>query len=165
MEFRLNQYQGNDHLICRIESQSDTLKLTYLIHDQDDLVWPSYSGMVRENKLWLSTCFELFLGVDNQNEYTELNVTPAGAWNCYQFDDYRSGMRTAESWKLQNLEPSKRFFSATFSGQLTSSQVKLGPAVILRRKSSRLDYFAISHAAQPDFHDPARHVLVSADDL
>ena len=165
MKFRLKQYKGDDHLICKIEYQADLLKLTYLVPSHNDLIWPSYSGMVRGNGLWLSTCFELFLGADDQNAYTELNVTPAGTWNCYQFDDYRSGMRIGESWKLKSLETNKRSFSVSFSGQLTYSHVRLGPAVILQRKSSRLDYFAISHAEQPDFHNSKRHVLVSGNDL
>ena len=165
MEFTLSQHQGTDTLKCRIESQVDALKLTYLVPDYADLVWPGYSGMVRRDELWLSTCFELFLGADGQSGYTELNVTPAGAWNCYQFDDYRSGMRPSQAWELQQLKADAGFLSATFRGRLSPSKIRFGPAAILQQMSSRLDYFAISHDEQPDFHDPARHVLVSANDL
>ncbi|SVE42283.1 uncharacterized protein METZ01_LOCUS495137, partial [marine metagenome] len=40
MEFTLSQHQGTDTLKCRIESQGDALKLTYLVPDYPDLVWP-----------------------------------------------------------------------------------------------------------------------------
>ena len=67
MEFTLSQYQGPGTLKCRIESHIDALKLTYLVPDYVDLVWPGYSGMVRRDELWLSSCFELFLGADGQS--------------------------------------------------------------------------------------------------
>ena len=165
MEFKLIQYQGKDRLTCSVDSFPEGIRLAYHLPETRDLVWPSYCGLFRADRLWLSTCFELFLGTENQSHYIELNVTPSGAWNCYHFDKYRSGMRESGAWDLQEVEIRNGVFSATFLGQLTSRMIRVAPAVILQLKSAKLDYFAISHAAQPDFHDPGRHVFVSANDL
>ena len=165
MEFRLNQYMGNENLIFKIESKADTLKLTYVLPDINGLVWPDYSGILRANKLWSSTCFELFLGSMTQSGYIELNVTPAGDWNCYLFDRYRQGMRRGDAWELINVETHENIFTSIFSGRLKNNHIRIGPAAILQRKSSELSYFALSHPEQPDFHDSARHVLVSTDEL
>src|SRR3546814_20714844 len=46
--------------------------------------------------LWESTCFEAFLTEEGEPDYTEFNYSPDGRWACYQFDDYRSLLRTAD---------------------------------------------------------------------
>src|SRR3546814_17205573 len=46
--------------------------------------------------LWESTCFEAFLTEEGQPDYTEFNYSPDGRWACYQFDDYRSLLRSDE---------------------------------------------------------------------
>ena len=165
MEFKLHQYRNKNYLTCCIDLLPSGIKLKYLVPEKQNLVWPTYSGMSRTDKLWLSTCFELFLGAEGQSGYTELNVAPSGAWNCYHFDNYREGMRESKSWELQRVEERNGYFSATFSGNLPPSHIRIGPSVILQLKSSELNYFAISHADQPDFHDPDRHVFVSTNDL
>ena len=48
----------------------------------------------RLDELWRHTCFEAFLQVEGSSEYLEFNFSTEG-WNCYQFDDYREGMREA----------------------------------------------------------------------
>src|SRR3546814_17637970 len=45
--------------------------------------------------LWESTCFEAFLTEEGEPDYTEFNYGPDGRWACYQFDDYRSLLRSA----------------------------------------------------------------------
>ena len=52
--------------------------------------------------LWESTCFEAFLTEEGQPDYTEFNYGPDGRWACYQFDDYRSLLRTDElaPWEM-----------------------------------------------------------------
>ena len=165
MEFKLVQYQGKDRITCSVNSFPEGIRLSYEVPETRNLIWPSYSKLIRGDRLWLSTCFELFLGTEDESQYIELNVTPSGAWNCYHFDQYRSGMRESSSWDLQNFEMRNGLFSATFLGQMTSHIVRIAPAIILQLKSSKLDYFAISHGKQPDFHDSGRHVFVSANDL
>src|SRR4051812_19971934 len=47
----------------------------------------------RADKLWEHTCFEAFFGIQGQDSYWELNLSPSGDWNLYHFDSYRSGMK------------------------------------------------------------------------
>jgi len=46
----------------------------------------------RKMKLWENTCFELFLGSSNENQYLEFNLSAGGDWNVFSFDDYRKNL-------------------------------------------------------------------------
>ena len=48
----------------------------------------------RGHDLWKTTCFELFWSL-GQTAYREFNLSPSSQWACYDFDDYRKGMRDA----------------------------------------------------------------------
>ncbi|TFI60254.1 DOMON-like domain-containing protein [Sphingomonas parva] len=48
----------------------------------------------RADDLWRHTCFEAFVRVGASRTYHEFNLAPSGAWSCYRFDDYRSGMQS-----------------------------------------------------------------------
>ncbi len=45
--------------------------------------------IIRKNELWQKTCFELFLGWDNEDSYWEFNFSTEGEWNLYYFSNYR----------------------------------------------------------------------------
>ena len=47
----------------------------------------------RADDLWRHTCFEAFVRVGGSDTYHEFNLAPSGAWSCYRFDAYRSGMQ------------------------------------------------------------------------
>ena len=104
MEFQLIQFNGNRDLRCSLDLLTDGLQFSFEVPHARELIWPDYESIRRADNLWLSTCFELFLAGESQPGYTEFNVSPSGAWNCYRFDDYRHGMQPSPCWQLTELE-------------------------------------------------------------
>ena len=47
----------------------------------------------RADELWRHTCCEAFVRIGRSETYHEFNLAPSGAWSCYRFDGYRSGMQ------------------------------------------------------------------------
>ena len=39
--------------------------------------------------MWEETCFEIFVGVHDEDYYREINLSPSQAWQSYQFEEYR----------------------------------------------------------------------------
>lgn len=39
--------------------------------------------------MWEETCFEIFIGVHDEDFYREINLSPSQAWQTYQFEEYR----------------------------------------------------------------------------
>ena len=166
VEFKLFQFEGDSQINCTIEFTDNKLSLSYYLTNLTDIVWPNFQGISRANELWKSTCFELFLGVAGQQDYTEFNISPSGEWNCYQFESYREGMRENTLWKLVDLTSCDSKLSCGFLGDTSNkNSLRIGPAAILQRSSDELQYFAVSHGARPDFHDPQNHVLISNNNL
>lgn len=49
----------------------------------------------RFDNLWQTTCFEIFWQPEGASHYREFNLSPSTRWACYDFDDFRAGMRNA----------------------------------------------------------------------
>jgi hypothetical protein len=49
----------------------------------------------RYDDLWHTTCFEIFWQPLGSKFYREFNLSPSTRWACYDFDDFRAGMRNA----------------------------------------------------------------------
>ena len=49
----------------------------------------------RHDYLWKTTCLEVFWQPAGGTAYREFNLSPSTRWACYDFDDFRSGMRDA----------------------------------------------------------------------
>ncbi|HAZ13296.1 MAG: hypothetical protein A2X86_15260 [Bdellovibrionales bacterium GWA2_49_15] len=120
----------------------------------------------RQNGLWESTCFELFLKHPRTPEYVEFNFAPNGDWNAYHFNDYRKDMQEFQG--LENLEIT---FSQTKDAyQLKASiilkekssfltdnaegrHVYAGLTAVLEKTSGQKNYWALQHSGpKPDFH-------------
>ncbi len=43
----------------------------------------------RQDFLWEQTCFEIFIGVQGEDFYREINLSPSQAWQAYAFEEYR----------------------------------------------------------------------------
>lgn len=120
----------------------------------------------RRDELWKSTCFEIFVGPADGVSYLELNMAPAGDWNVYAFDRYRTGMRPVEqaSPLLLAHERSQDGDHLIWHGSLQGPDVLIeglhqSPALVmsatavLEYKTGHKEYWATAHAGeQPDFH-------------
>lgn len=120
----------------------------------------------RRDGLWHQTCFELFFGPAAAPAYHEVNLSPAGHWNLYAFDDYRAGMRPEaavspaftvareeESLAVVLELPLAPFYPP-------GSALRVGLAAVLAGPTGNLSFWALAHAGdRPDFHRRENFVM------
>lgn len=111
----------------------------------------------RRNELWKSTCFEVFAQLGS-SEYIELNISPEGHWNCYEFTSYRNGMH--ESALVRNID----FKLETQDSSHYSCLIKIwlqkplrphlmGLTSVIKTQSEGLQYWSLRHSGdKADFH-------------
>lgn len=126
--------------------------------DADDLGYP------RRHYLWQHTCFELFIGIKTQSVYREINLSPAGVWNCYGFDNYRepADIPPVPAYDIQLLElksqPQKLEAILSFQSFFEAYQcgwndLVIGMSSVIKTRQQRELYFALQHSGeQADFH-------------
>lgn len=114
----------------------------------------------RRDLLWQTTCLEFFLGVAGARNYFEFNLSPAGHWNVYAFDDYRSGMRPVDAFTALPFTVTQTVESLTLTltfdlEQLVPREQALDVSVtsVIEQQDGALSYWALAHSGvNPDFH-------------
>jgi hypothetical protein len=114
----------------------------------------------RRDELWRQTCFELFFGPVAASAYHEVNLSPAGHWNVYAFDDYRAGMRPEAAVGAPAFTVAREEKSLAIVLELPlapfypfSTPLRVGLAAVLADRAGNLSYWALAHAGdRPDFH-------------
>jgi hypothetical protein len=131
-------------------------------------------NLSRRNELWQTTCFEFFLGLKGSPKYWEFNLSPAGHWNIYRFDDYREGM--AEELAFESLpflvkaQPDSLTLSLSLDLEKIISPTQALEASITTVIQSKINnlisekdaitYWALTHVAQEaDFHQRKSFIL------
>lgn len=121
-------------------------------------------GYARYDGLWQNTCFEMFLGIDGQSDYREINLSPVEVWNCYQFADYRTPnqMPPVQAQDIQLLEVQtqshKLHAVIDVQGLLAHYQcaltdLRIGLTAVMKFKNGQNHFFALQHAGSAaDFH-------------
>lgn len=119
----------------------------------------------RHDNLWQHTCLELFIGQPGQLSYTEFNLSPAGGWNAYHFDDVRLGMARTDQFMLTSTSlgttPTARIVRAQLGTVNTSANaLQVGISAVVEGTDGSLHYYALAHeSGKPDFHLRANHLL------
>ena len=166
MRFPLIEFNNHEVVTADIELNANNLRLRYSIASTRGLVWPEFCALERKDRLWESTCLELFLSSPDDPSYFEINFSPSGAWNSYSFSGYREGMQPKPDIELHEFRVDRPgSIIASFLIGKVSGAALLGPATILANIDGRLRYFATKHGETPDFHDRKHHVLVATDHL
>ncbi|MHC1744173.1 MAG: DOMON-like domain-containing protein [Syntrophobacteraceae bacterium] len=114
----------------------------------------------RTNGLWEDTCFELFMAPVHAERYWEVNLSPAGHWNVYRFDAYRSGMCEEAAWQSLPFAVERREEGLSLSLEYDLSRIvsqgqrfDVGVSAVIRETSGLLSYWALCHrGSKPDFH-------------
>lgn len=159
-----------------------SIKLIFLVMDPENQVaWPESKSIPTQNVvseqqwgllkradyLWQHTCFELFVGIKDQPDYREINLSPAQAWQCYQFEDYRQPDQmpplAANDIELIDFAASTGKLQATLNLQgfiekqdCYLEDLKLGISSVIQLKSGKEHYFALQHTGDiADFHRQA----------
>ena len=126
--------------------------------DGDKVVLPDWKSSCRENGLWNSTCFELFLGTLDSESYFEFNFSPSSRWAAYKFDEYRKGM----SDHHMTVEPHLEFDPdrpLELSVDLDLADMPRAPlfgnlTAVIEEHGGHKSYWALAHPeGPPDFHD------------
>ena len=133
--------------------------LRFRIEGNGSLVVPEFKGRGRQDELWKTTCFELFLRRAD-GSYREFNFSPSGRWAAYEFSGYRSGIVNYEplAWPDisgdagTDLHVAAIFFDAREVLGFESAAL----TAVIEEEGGRFSYWSVAHAQErPDFHDPA----------
>ena len=114
--------------------------------------------------MWQHTCFELFIGAQNDAEYYEFNFSPSGEWAAYGFRNYRDGgaidsddlePNIAVQQSAETLELSAVLRADRLSGIVPEIRLSLGLSAVIEDLDESLSYWALKHPfGKPDFHHP-----------
>jgi hypothetical protein len=138
------------------------LKATYtLTGDIDQLRILAHRLDHEPNDLWRHTCFELFVGAQNDAEYYEFNFSPSGEWAAYGFRDYRDGgpLNSPVAPEIV-VERDARMLKLTAAVRLdrlpgiqSDLSLWVGLSAVVEDLNERLSYWALKHPpGKPDFH-------------
>ena len=154
-------------LIAAIETPAKTLlQLGFWLNDPEQLVdWGNaLAHHPRKDFLWQATCFELFIGIKNQDDYREINLSASLAWQAYQFEEYRYPEQIppciADDISLLELQRTKFGLTAILDIELFLSKYNVGMqdlyfglAAVLDSANGKL-FFAMQHSSpHADFHN------------
>ena len=141
------------------ECLPDEIVLTYrLLADFRQLKLPRRQVPERPDELWRHTCFEAFVMAQGSAGYREFNFSPSGAWQLYEFEDYRQGGE-AGSGELPLGRLAICFDGIVFEQRIPTElmpagdKLQLGLSAVVERANGDISYWALKHpTAQPDFH-------------
>ncbi len=112
----------------------------------------------RRMALWELTCFEFFLAVPGQAGYWEVNLSPAGHWNVFRLEGYRSGFREDPAIEFLPVRVDHSGFSLETRLDLNllgigDCEIELSVTAVMVSKSGDVSYWAFCHAGnEADFH-------------
>jgi hypothetical protein len=126
----------------------------------------------RQEGLWKSTCFELFLR-PRTGGYDEFNFAPGFAWDAYRFSDWREGMRPlpvedAPQMVDSRLDHRNSRFPQSYGLDIVLDMAivpvaggKASVTAVIEEIDGTKSYWALRHAVSetPDFHHPACFAL------
>jgi len=138
---------------------SGEITLTYRVSGETDaLEIPARSKPDRIDNLWKTTCFELFTGHFEDENYLEYNFSPSGQWAAYQFASYREGVdnlpTNAPDIKFeQSADALTLIVSLVLPDAWREHDLRAGLSAVIATKSGNISYWAAAHSAgKPDFH-------------
>jgi len=140
------------------------LCLRWRVEGSAALVVPPFAGKARQDGLWQSTCFELFLAEDAAHAggaYAEFNFAPSERWAAYDFDDYRTGMAPRPLSRMPVLTPRRGNDVLIFDAALPMAALpplpwRIGLSAVLEEAGGVKSYWALAHPrGKADFHHAA----------
>ncbi len=148
-----------------------TLFLTYAVTPAVSLRFPEHRHG-RQESLWQSTCFELFLRPQSGG-YDEYNFAPTFGWSAYRFVDWRKGMKPLPLHNDPHMVDSRiddrkldfpeRYELDVFLelNVLPSSGGKASFTAVIEESDGCKSYWALVHPPgdTPNFHHPACFAL------
>lgn len=141
---------------------ANRLAIGFKIHGgHSEIVIPAPADMpVRKDSLWEDTCFEVFLGPKDSDQYWEFNLSPAGHWNVYRFNAYRQGMREEPAFRSLPMSVLNQGDAFCLSLEIdleriipTEQPLTVGISAVIKPLHGEGTCWALSHPGpQADFH-------------
>jgi hypothetical protein len=138
---------------------SGDVTLTYRVFGETGaLEIPARSTPHRIDDLWKITCFEMFIGNFEDENYLEYNFSPSGQWAAYRFASYRAEMNNLETAAPDIMfEQSVNALALTATVPLPDAwrerDLRAGLSAVIATKSGNNSYWAAAHPpGKPDFH-------------
>lgn len=148
------------------KTQMISLSFTVSGKTEDINLPPPLDQHRREDKLWQSTCFELFISQNDRPGYYELNFSPSANWQSYYFSQYRTDRHEAQDLTLLKSqvsnEPNKLHINlelAFVSRNIDTRHLNFGVSAILHDQSGDYHYYSLGHPPKADFHDKKYHLI------
>jgi hypothetical protein len=162
----------NVKILGQVWLQNTVLHLHYsLVGELEKVIIASPTSQpTRKHDLWMTTCFEFFLGVQDSLSYWEFNLSPTGDWNAYRFQAYRQGMQEEQALSKLPLEiqqqpgalmlnlkldlaPILKLTSSSSSAISPIPPLELAITAVLESQQKEVSYWALNHCGiQADFH-------------
>ncbi len=146
-----------------IAREQNLLSIQYVLTGAlDEINFPEPVGHPgRNGELWLATCFEFFLAINDQPQYWEFNLSPSGEWNVFRMDAYRRiGFR--EEKLIQDLQmefrrdPDRARLDASMDlSPIIDPEMDLqaGITSVIQTRDGHETFWALAHPnLQADFH-------------
>jgi hypothetical protein len=159
---------GKDSALSNLEAigtvarQDPFLLIQYtLLGEIDRVAIPAPAKKpARKANLWEQTCFEFFLSIKNSPVYWEFNLSPAGDWNIYRFDDYRQGMQEEPAYTALpfSIESESDAFSLSLKLDLdeiipVGRVLDVGISAVTQLTDGKMTHWALTHpGTKADFH-------------
>ncbi len=173
-EFQLKPFNENKKysVNCDLKHLDHGIEVTFVVHgDLENLYVPAKNSKPKRlDDLWKTTCFETFVKPKMAQNYYEVNASPSGDWNLYQFSDYHKDMAEASSvkdFKIQSILEKNSLTCSYFINlkeiSLPNKNLDIGLSCILQTKAGELSYWAVNHQKQkdkPDFHLAANFIHI-----
>ncbi|QTD60164.1 DOMON-like domain-containing protein [Acinetobacter towneri] len=154
-------------LVGAIEQQSPfTLNVGFWLRDPNQWVeWPALvASHPRQDFLWEHTCFEIFIGVQGEDFYREINLSPSQAWQAYAFEEYRypEQMPPVAAYDIELNQLKRTHYGLNVSLDLTEFILKhklkwtdlfIGLTAVLKTSQGE-QFYAMQHSSPAaDFHN------------
>lgn len=138
------------------------LLVRWRLEGAEQLSVPPLTGRRRQDELWRTTCFELFIQHEGGTAYQEWNFSPSEAWAAYSFDAPRRGMKPQDiarppviTWR-GGASGLRLMDVAVPRASLPPLPWRYGMTAVLEEAGGCISYWAACHSGErPDFHDPA----------
>ncbi len=149
------QLKRNDFSLSFLFQLSAPQELLNTLHWPE----PKQEQASRQDELWKTTVFELFLADADKKAYYEFNFSPSWDWAAYAFENEREGMRTLTEVKQNPLNKIlRKEKELQFAGNIDLKKLEIEnslevSATAILDWGNQLEYWATAHTAdQPDFH-------------
>ena len=144
-----------------------TLNVGFWLRDPNQfMIYPEMvASNPRQDFLWEQTCYEIFIGIQGDDAYREVNLSPSQAWQAYQFEEYRypEDMPPKPAYDIELNQLKRTHYGLSVSLDLTEfmlahklkwPDVFIGLSAVLKTTQGD-QFYAMQHSSgqQADFHN------------